>query len=153
MSDESTGYDQPETPAPAADLQALGARLLGSWRVSGGAEGTVRYEWMDGGYFLIQHVELEQYGQQINGIEVIGHLRPFGEPPDEAIRSRFYDSTGNTLDYVYELAGDTLTIWAGDKGSPAYFRGTISADGNSMAGEWTYPGGGGYQSTSTRIDS
>jgi hypothetical protein len=153
MTDSSTSDDHPDTPTPAADLQALGARLVGAWRVSGGTEGTVRYEWMDGGFFLIQHVELEQYGQQIKGIEIIGHLRPFGEAPGEAIVSRFYDNTGNTLDYVYELEGDTLTIWGGEKGSPAYYKGTISADGNTMTGEWVYPGGGGYQSTSTRIDS
>jgi hypothetical protein len=42
--------------------------------VTGGAEGTVRFEWMQGGFFLVQHVELEQYGQRISGIEVIGHL-------------------------------------------------------------------------------
>ena len=38
MTDATTGYDQAETPTPAADLQALGARLLGAWRVTGGAE-------------------------------------------------------------------------------------------------------------------
>jgi hypothetical protein len=153
MADASTSHGAPDTPTPAADLQALGARLLGTWRVSGGAEGTVRYEWMEGGFFLIQHVELEQYGQQTKGIEVIGHLRPFGQPPSHDIHSRFYDSLGNTLDYVYELDGDTLTIWGGEKGSPAYYRGTISPDGNTQTGEWVYPGGGGYQSTATRIDS
>ena len=152
MTDATTGHDQAETPTPAADLQALGARLLGAWRVTGGAEGTIRYEWMEGGFFLIQHVEFEQDGQQIKGMELIGHLRPFGEPPSPDIRSRFYDTTGNTLDYVYELDGDTLTIWGGEKGSPAYFRGIFSADGATLTGEWVYPGGGGYQSTSTRLD-
>jgi hypothetical protein len=152
MTDASTGYEQAETPTPAADLRALGARLLGAWRVTGGAEGTVRYEWMEGGFFLIQHVELEQYGQKIKGMELIGHLRPFGAPPSPAIHSRFYDTTGNTLDYVYELDGDTLTIWGGEKGSPAYFRGSFGADGDTLTGEWVYPGGGGYQSTATRID-
>ncbi|HEU4397658.1 MAG TPA: hypothetical protein VFU54_07475 [Actinomycetota bacterium] len=152
MTDASTSQGYPDTPSPAADLQALGERLVGAWRVRGGTEGTVRYEWMDGGFFLIQHVELEQYGQRIKGIELIGQLRPFGEPPSQDIHSRFYDSMGNTLDYVYELEGDTLTIWGGEKGSPAYFRGTFSADGNTLTGEWVYPGGGGYQSTSTRTD-
>jgi hypothetical protein len=54
------------------------------------------------------------------------------------------------LDYVYELDGDTLTIWGGEKGSPAYYRGTFSEDGNSATGAWVYPGGG-YESTMTRI--
>jgi hypothetical protein len=52
---------------------------------------------------------------------------------------------------VYELDGDTLTIWAGERGSPAYYKGTFSADGNSCAGAWVYPGGGGYESTMTRV--
>ena len=151
MSDATSSHDSPETPTPAPDLQALGERLLGAWRVSGGAEGVVRYEWLDGGFFLVQHVELEQYGQTFKGMEIIGHLRPFGEPPSPDIHSRFYDSTGNTLDYVYELEGDTLTIWGGEKGSPAYYRGTFSPDGNSHSDEWVYPRRRRHQATSTRI--
>ena len=42
---------------------------------------------------------------------------------------------GDTLDYVYELEGDTLTIWAGEKGSLAYAKGTFSEDGNTGSGE------------------
>lgn len=135
---------------PSADLRALD-RLVGTWKVTGGVEGTVRYEWMPGRFFLLQHVELTQFGQPVTGMEVIGNLRPFGEPAGADVVSRFYDSTGNTLDYVYELTGDTLTIWGGVKGSPAYYRGTFSPDGTSVTGEWVYPGGGGYQSSMTRI--
>ena len=58
---------------------------------------------------------------------------------------------GNTLDYVYEVDKDTLTIWGGQKGSPAYFKGTFSDDGNTCTGGWVYPGGGGYKSTMTRV--
>lgn len=141
---------QTPTPQPRADVQAL-EKLLGTWRVSGGAEGTVRYEWLPGGFFLLQHIELTQYGQEIKGIEVIGHEQRFGEAPSEAIKSRYYDSQGNTFDYVYELSGDTLTIWGGERGSPAYYRGTFSEDGNTCAGGWVYPGGGGYDSTMERI--
>jgi len=125
--------------------------LVGTWKVSGGAQGTITYEWMEGDFFLIQHVDLEQYGQKIKGIEIIGHLQPSGEAPSEDIKSRFYDSMGNTLDYVYELDGDTLTIWAGEKGSPAYYQGQWSDDGNTNSGAWVYPGGGGYASTMTRV--
>lgn len=106
---------------------------------------------MDGGYFLLQHVDLVQGGQTIRGLEVIGHNRPFMEDPDDEIRSRFYDSMGNTLDYTYEpIDSDTVKIWAGDKGSPAYALSTMSKDGKTLSAEWVYPGGGGYTTEGTR---
>ncbi|WP_043632802.1 hypothetical protein [Nonomuraea candida] len=139
-----------ETQQPSPEVKALD-RLVGTWKVTGGAEGTVRYEWMPGRFFLVQHVELTQFGEPVTGIEIIGRLRPFGEPTGTDVVSRYYDSAGNTFDYVYELEGDTLTIWAGAKGAPAYYRGTFDADDTTLTGEWVYPGGGGYSSTSTRI--
>lgn len=139
--------DSPQRPSQ--QLMALD-RLVGTWKITGGAEGTVRYEWMTGRFFLLQHVDLTQFGEPVTGMEVIGHLRPFGEPTGTDLASRYYDSLGNTFDYVYELDADTLTIWAGAKGSPAYFRGTFDPEGNSLSGEWVYPGGGGYASTMTR---
>lgn len=148
MSAESAYEEQ--IPQPNPDLETLN-RLVGMWKISGEAEGTVTYEWMEGGFFLIQYVDLEQDGQRNKGLEIIGHVQPFGGEPSQDIKSRYYDSMGNTIDYVYELEGDTLTIWAGEKGSPAYYRGTFSADGNTASGEWVYPGGGGYSSNMTRI--
>ncbi|TWD82913.1 hypothetical protein FB561_4059 [Kribbella amoyensis] len=145
--DQGMSYGATEPPTDA--VRALD-RLVGTWTVSGGAEGTVRYEWMQGGYFLYQHVELTQYGTKVSGLEIIGHLHPFGEPVGTDVASRFYDSQGNTFDYVYDLTGETLTIWAGAKGSPAYYEGTFSPDGTTVEGAWTYPGGGGYSSTMTR---
>lgn len=138
---------QPPTPNP--DLAGLN-RLVGVWNVTGGADGTATYEWMEGGFFLVQRVDLQQYGMTIKGVEIIGHEQAFGAEPGEDITSRFYDNLGNTLDYVYELEGDTLTIWGGEKGSPAYYRGEFSADGTGVSGAWVYPGGGGYDSTMTR---
>ncbi len=55
-----------------------------------------------------------------------------------------------TLDYVYELVGDTLTIWGGEKGSPAYYKGAFSKDGNTLAGAWVWPGGG-YKCIAARV--
>jgi hypothetical protein len=135
-----------------AAVAALG-RLVGTWKVTGGAEGTVTYRWMDGRYFMIQDVDLEQYGQQIKGMEVIGRERPYGaEKPSDDIKSRFYANSGDTLDYVYEMEADVLTIWAGERGSPAYFKGQIEENGDKLSGAWTFPGGGGYESTMTRLD-
>ena len=69
----------------------------------------------------------------------------------QEIRSHFYFSTSETLDYVYDLEGDTLTIWGGERGSPAYYRGTFSDEGDTLSGAWHYPGGGGYGAISTRV--
>ncbi len=139
-----------QPPQPNPDLKNLDI-LVGTWEMSGDVQGQVTFEWMEGGFFLIQRVDLgPQDGQRIKGIEIIGHERPFGAEPSEEIKSRFYSNTGDTLDYVYELEGDTLTIWAGEKGSPAYARGTFGEDGNTGSGEWVYPGGG-YRFTMTRV--
>src|ERR1700737_3149931 len=120
--------DQAQTANP--DLKALD-RLVGTWGGGGGAEGTVTYEWMEGGFFLIQHFDLMHEGHEIEGVEIIGHLQPFGEEPNADMNSRAYDNVGNTLDYVYEIEGDPLIIWAGAKGSPAYFKGKFSDDGDT----------------------
>ena len=109
--------DQPRTPNP--DLKRLDT-LVGTWALAGEVHGTVTYAWMDGGFFLIQHVNLEQQdGQQTKGMEMIGHLHRYGEAPSTAMHARYDASTGETLDDVYELEGDTLPIWFGERGSPA----------------------------------
>lgn len=154
-SSKSEAQAQYQNAVPNPDLKSLD-RLVGTWKVSdpsgkGAINGQVTYEWMEGGFFLMQHVELEQYGRKIKGIEIIGHLRPFGEEPSADIKTRYYDSMGDTLDYVYEMEGDTLTIWGGEKGSPAYFKGQFSKDGNTLTGSWVYPGGGGYESRMSRV--
>jgi hypothetical protein len=149
--DANNAQAHQQPPQPSPDLKKLD-RLVGTWEMSGDVRGTVTYEWMEGGFFLIQSVDLGQEdGQRITGLELIGHERPFGAEPSEEIKSRFYSNTGDTIDYVYELEGDTLTIWAGQRGSPAYYRGAFSDDGNTLTGAWHYPGGGGYEATATRV--
>ena len=140
----------PERDLPSPDLKKLD-RLVGTWQLSGDTEGTVMFDWLEGGFFLRQQVAIRLFGHDVKATEIIGHLHPFGAEPSSDIHSRAYDANGNTLDYVYELEGDTLTIWGGQKGSPAYYKGEFSQDGNTVAGEWMYPGGG-YKSTMVRID-
>jgi hypothetical protein len=145
MSDRQ-GSAAEQAAQPAADMGSLD-RLVGTWSVSGEAEGTVTYEWTTGRFFLLQHVNLGG----TEGLEVIGHERGYGEQPSDYIRSRYYGfSEGETLDYTYDVTGDTLTIWMGDRGSPAYYEGSFSADGHTLTGAWHYPGGGGYSTVSTR---
>jgi hypothetical protein len=135
---------------PNLDMKPF-EKLIGTWKQSGELDGEIRYEWAEGGCFLLQHVDFTHGSQKIKGIEIIGHEFNFGAEPSQEIKSRFYSFLdGMTIDYVYELEGDTLTIWGGEKGSPAYYKGTFSEDGNTLKGGWVYPGGG-YEAVSTRV--
>ena len=137
---------------PSTGLKRIGDALVGTWKLSGGAVGVIRYEWMEGGLFLMQHVDLRVFGRQIKGIEVIGNLHRVGEQPSEDVWTRFYSwLDGLTLDYVYELRGKELTIWFMKKNSDNRFVGTFSDDGRSYAGAWAWPGGG-YELMANRID-
>jgi hypothetical protein len=140
-----------EQSKPNPDLKSLN-KLIGTWKQSGGVAGQTIYEWAKGGFFLIQHTDFVHDGHKIQGLEIIGHEQEFGAEPGKEIKSRFYSFLdGMTLDYVYEIEGDTLTIWGGEKGSPAYYRGQFNNDGNILTGGWVYPGGGGYEAVSIRV--
>lgn len=144
---EENDSTKSSAPGPNADLRTLD-RLIGTWSVSGEAEGTVTYEWAQGGFFLLQHVELG--GSR--GLEVIGHDHAYGEEPSADIRSHYYGfGEGETLDYTYQILDDTLTIWMGERDSPAYYQGTFDATATTLTGAWHYPGGGGYSTVSTRV--
>jgi len=147
----SGGSDQtaPSAPRLNADLATLD-RLVGTWKVIGEAEGTVTYEWAGGGFFHFQHAELG--GSK--GLEVIGHDHRYGEEPSVDIRSHYYGfGEGETLDYTYQIIDDTLTIWMGNRDSPAYYEGTFNPAGTVLTGAWHYPGGGGYSTVSTKMSS
>jgi hypothetical protein len=83
---------------------------------------------MEGGFFLLQHVELEQDGQKVKGIEIIGHERQFGAEPSQEITSRFYDNLGNTPTTCTSNRAIPHDL-GGEKGSPAYYQGRFSDDG------------------------
>lgn len=123
--------------------------LVGTWRVSGtdGAEqGHVTYRWMEGGRFMIQEVDLADDGQGASkGVEYIGFDTDTG-----TLRSHFFGQSGEILEYTYEVAGDTLTIWFGDPGSPAKFEGAFNPDFAVNTGRWVWPGGG-YASTMVKM--
>lgn len=142
--------DAPGAQAPPRN-PGLGAldRLVGSWTISGGSEGETTYERMDGGHFMIQRGEVTREGQPFRFLQVIGYDRTPGSAPGEEIVGRLYTSTGDTLNYVCE-ADDGVTIWFGQRGSDAYYRGTWSDDGNELRSTWVWPGGGYDETTRVR---
>jgi hypothetical protein len=149
MTDDTTPSDATQPAQPDADLKSL-EPLVGTWRLAGDTTGEVRYEWLEGEFFLLQHVNMELFSHAVKGIEVIGRLRPFGEEPSKDVVSRAYSSTGDTFDYVYELKDNTLTIWGGRRGSPAHYQGTFNAEGRVCTGAWVYLDGD-YISTMTKV--
>lgn len=146
---ETTSNTPAEVKGPSVHLKKF-SPLIGTWKLSGDSQGTVKYESIADGFFLMQTIDIHVFGHNVKGIEVIGHLQPFMQSPSEDVHSRAYDNSGNTFDYIYELEGDTLTIWGGAKGSSSYFKGKFNEDFTVNTGAWIYPGGG-YQSTMTKI--
>ena len=149
--DNANAQMEYQAPTPNPDLKSLD-RLLGTWTIFGpDIHGQVTFEWMEGGFFLMQHVDFVHGGHTVKGIEIIGHDLPFGGEPSRDIKSHWFGNTGETFEYTYEVDDETLTIWGGEKGSPAYYKGKWSKDGNTNSGGWVYPGGGGYDSSMTRV--
>lgn len=147
-----TDHVAPGTARPSGAMKKLAEVLLGRWKITGDAQGETRYESTDGGHFLLQHVHLDYAGRRIEGMEVLGHLHPIEQAPTEEVWTRFYSYLdGLTLDYVYEIDGDVLTIWFRNKGSDNFYRGRLSADRKTIAGAWQWPGGG-YKTVLTRIE-
>jgi hypothetical protein len=121
-------------------------RLVGRWQAIGPfLQGSVTFEWMDGGFFLIQHVDAHAGGRQIKGIEYIGF-----DEDTQTLRSHYMEIHGANFTYTWELEGETIRIWFGEKGSENFFEGRFSEDGDSYAGDWRWPGGG-YAATRRRI--
>ena len=139
--------DLPKTPNPA--LKTL-EPLIGRWRVSGpDVSGEVTYEWMEGGFFLIQRYDLENFGSRHKGIEYAGWDDETG-----TVRSRLMGTDGARFTYTYEMRGYAYVYWFGEKGSDTFSRGTVSPDGRRIEGRWTIPGapGDGYDWVLERLD-
>lgn len=121
-------------------------RLVGAWTVRGdGTGGTVHYEWFENDAFLVQTVDIiGGDGESTHGVEYIGF-----DPESGLLKSHYFGSTGEILEYTYDLSGDTLTIWFGGTDSPAKFVGVFDQTGDTNIGAWEWPGGG-YESTMTR---
>lgn len=143
--EEQTEQAKPATPKGLRALQ----KLVGKWRVSGETEGTLSYEWLDGGFFLIARGDTVQSGKRTRHIEVIGYDHPAEGKTADVMTSRLYTNTGDTLSYTHEVDDKGVTSWFGEKGSPAFFKARW-VDDDTLTGGWEWPGGG-YKMTLNRI--
>jgi hypothetical protein len=97
---------QPEAiQEPIPQLECL-ERLIGTWEISGETlSGYVSYEWMAGGYFLIQHMELFTESQSLAGVSYIG-----SDPETGELHSTFFGLNESPLECEWEIYGDVLAL-------------------------------------------
>jgi hypothetical protein len=135
MSDKYDAQSESQAPEPSLALRKLD-KLVGTWEVSGGAQGRVTYEWMEGGFFLIQHVELDLPWHR-----------------DHRTSTAIWRGQARTSNRLLRQYGENSTTYMNGRHltisvvrSPRITRQT-KEDGNRLTGAWVYPDGGGYEST------
>ena len=83
--------------------------LAGTWNLKGRESGPygeiygqVRFEWLEGGYFLVQHVDINHIGHHVKGIEIIGYGRGWDGVSSKDCTSSYFDSEGNVWDVAFK---------------------------------------------------
>jgi hypothetical protein len=131
--------EQPQgPPGPDPELKRL-EFFVGTWTMKGrtldssedNVSGQTTFEWLPGGFFLQQRIELDFAGYPIKGLEIIGY-----DPSTRTFPSTVYASMmGIPIPYRYDIQGNEVTITT-ELGGGATFHGTVSEDGNSYKGGW-----------------
>ncbi len=130
---------------PDRKLKTLN-KLMGAWKLSGPEiTGEVAFEWLEGGFFLVQRGWVEIWGRKIIFVEYIGYDEETGE-----CCSHLFNNFGDNFTYVWEVARRDILIWFGKKDSGNCFRGRFTKDVTSYAGAWKWPGCG-YEATAVKI--
>ena len=128
-------------------------RLVGTWKASDpsgadGVKGHTTFEWMEGGNFLIQRVDLGE----VKGIEIIGY-----NEKSKSLQSHYFEgTTGKHLEYTYQLEDDTLTVSIDMPKAKGQFIGKFNDDNTEYKGRWDWVQDGkkmGYEATMTRTKS
>ncbi len=136
MSDDTEQPQGPPTPDP--ELKRL-EFFVGTWTLKGrtldstedNVSGQTTFEWLPGGFFLQQRIELDFAGYAVKGLEIIGYDPSTGKFPSTVYASM----AGVPIPYTYDVQGNDITIRT-ELGGGATFHGTLSEDGNSFTGGW-----------------
>jgi hypothetical protein len=130
---------QSQMPQPDPALKRLD-RLVGTWSMKGHLIGSTEeniigqatFQWLEGGFFMQQDIDLDFAGMKIKSRELIGY-----NPETEAFSSLVYSNLSPMpLPYQWDLREDTLTISVSYEPMNATFTGKFSADGGNFAGGW-----------------
>ncbi len=132
-------YTESQMPQPDLALKRLD-KLVGTWTLKGrtlnseedNISGQTTFEWLPGGFFLQQRIEMDFMGMPIKSLELVGY-----DPATEAFSSSVYANMSPVpLPYQWDLRDDMLTISVSYAPMDATFVGKFSKDGKSFAGGW-----------------
>ncbi len=134
MADNNAQPQQPPQPDPA--LKRL-EPLVGTWDITGrtldseddNISGRLTFEWLPGGFFLQQRIEMDFAGLEIKSMDLIGY-----DPSTQALSSLAYSNLASfALPYKWDLQDNVLRI---SMEGAANFEGRFSEDGNTLSGGW-----------------
>jgi hypothetical protein len=144
-------------PGPDPELKRLD-RFVGTWSIKGrtldsdkdNVTGQATFEWLPGGFFLQQRIDLDFAGFEIQATEIIGYDAESGVYPSTV----FSNMVGVPLPYEYDIKGDDVTIRT-EFGGGATYKGRFGEDGKSFSGGWRpdkdAPGNIAYDLWGTRL--
>lgn len=123
--------------APGPGHRALDV-FVGTWRTEGVVRATAdapafpftaedRYAWMEGGFFLLHHVDARMGGERLRALEVIGY-----DAATETYPMHSYDSAGNAGTHRGRLRDGEWTF----TGAAERFTGRFADDGHTLSGLW-----------------
>ena len=136
MSDDMQAQAMPK-PDPA--LKRL-EKFIGTWEMKGrtlnskedNVVGRATFEWLPGGFFLQQRIELNFMGMELRSLELIRY-----DPETQTFPSYVYSNMSPIpLPYNWDVQGDTLKISVDYGPINATFKGKFNEDGKSFSGGW-----------------
>ena len=135
-----TEPEQAGPPQPDPALRALD-RFVGTWEFTGhmlGSDdenivGRAAYRWLEGGFFLVQDVEIDFAGMfAVKSHELVGF-----DPASGTFKSQVYSNMSPLpLPYTWDVKGNDVTISVDYPPLDATFTGRYSEDGTSFSGGW-----------------
>ena len=137
MSDDNAQAQQGPRPDPA--LKRL-EKFIGTWEMKGrtlnskedNVVGRTTFEWLPGGFFLQQRIELNFMGMELRSVELIRY-----DPDTQSFPSHVYSNMSPMpLPYTWDVQGDDLTISVAYGPIDATFQGKFSEDGKRFSGGW-----------------
>jgi len=136
---EQNNTPNPGMPTPHPSLKALD-KFVGKWSMSGHLvgddkeilKGEASFEWLPGGFFLKQTVNMTFMGMTIASTELVGY-----DPETDGLKSFVYSNMSPVpLPYFWKVDGDNIEIKVSYGPLDATMTAQFGADGKSYSGGW-----------------